>query len=883
MTDERIMQSIVEKCDFLYDDALLSDEKIIEKYLLFFAKQFDPSERSISFAFHTGSLCFDVVSVAALVIGCLAYEFSSNDEILAELKLGDMVLYKRGRYHWGGIQKNSSMSSKTQINYIVLHQDAKGKNGPSTLYIPYDNNKHLVKPYFGTSSVTDGRGVRKNKASRSDFISYILGIPSADVPTTLDLSVVIVANKNEFIEICKHLKIRYNGGNTVELTDIVPVSYYTGTGEQLQIGKNTSKAEAVIKVASKISMARDLVLEKHGNKVIGLLVLDTELLMANSTELYDLLRRKTLKFAYVAAPFNPDFCELVMEQYETAKMFACTKGLLSVSNCEVKSANKLTEELNRQIINIQKNETHIVEVLGYWNWEQYRQLKEKVYAIKQSAWSGEDRDNFILSAMALINLFSTAFFNMCRLEDAISSGRINLAVVSPETRITELMEIAKRSAFMSEKCFEVVSILLETYSFLYDNCPKETALFQFLKSHQSDKIALVIPKAYYAEIFADEFRNNFKNVICVTANRFDRQEKYDIIVVTGDYTGKRFDAIQCYAAPEIALFLYDFEAKTFSFRKSKAIKCERKLDARISGLKGEELVQTMDETDEGSLEISESTIREFSDLDEYVNSMGVFDFRRLAMINDGNENEDYTGTAEVKYIGNFTTGEQILFSKFYSAVVLNQNASVVETSPDKLLPGDILVFTKRNDYTSNIVDQIFNQLLSEKKLNSNVQDAAERAFYWKAALKKYKDSNNLTYRAVAKAMKKSGSSLQEVTIRQWLIEESHIIGPRDLKTMKVIAEVTRDPYLMSDPPGYFEACRIVRHYRREILSLIAKAINDKLSNKKPVHGSAFEVVYDNVEKLSETLELENVFELDEIAIVNNGMVNRPISEAEVLL
>jgi hypothetical protein len=29
------------------------------------------------------------------------------------------------------------------------------------------------------------------------------------------------------------------------------------------------------------------------------------------------------------------------------------------------------------------------------------------------------------------------------------------------------------------------------------------------------------------------------------------------------------------------------------------------------------------------------------------------------------------------------------------------------------------------------------------------------------------------------------------------------------------------------------------------------------------------------------MELEKVFELDETAIINNGMVNRPISEAEV--
>ena len=57
MTDQRIMRSIVEQCDFFYDDALLSKEKIIEKYLIFFARQFDPTEHSVSFAFHTGSLC----------------------------------------------------------------------------------------------------------------------------------------------------------------------------------------------------------------------------------------------------------------------------------------------------------------------------------------------------------------------------------------------------------------------------------------------------------------------------------------------------------------------------------------------------------------------------------------------------------------------------------------------------------------------------------------------------------------------------------------------------------------------------------------------------------------------------------------------------------
>ena len=881
MADDRIIRSIIEKCDFLYDDELLSDEEIIEKYLLFFARQFDPAERSVSFAFHTGSICFDVVSVAALMIGCLAYEFSSNEEILAEIRPGDMVLYKGERYHWDGIQKLSWRSSEPKRDFIVLRQDAKGKNGPSSSYIPYENAKHLIRPYYGSSSVTDGRGVRKDKTNRNDFISHILEIPIEEVPTTLDISVVVVADKNEFIDICKHLKIRYNGEKTVELMDVVPVSYYTGSGEQFQIGKNASKAEAVIKVASKMSMARELVLDKHGNKVIGLMVTNVDLLSSNTAELNDLLRRKTLKFAYVVAPFHAESCELAMDQYESANMFACTRELLSGASHEIREKNKLTIELNRQISNILSRNTDTVHVDSYWDWEKYKTVKEKLYAIKQSNWTGEDRDNFILSTAALINLFSSSYFSMEIMEEAISSGKINLAVISPEKRLNELIEIASRTMSMREQCSEIADSLLEMYSSLHDISPKELALRKFLKDHKDEKIALVVPKAYYSEIFGLAFQNEFENVQSFTANRFDVHEQYDRIIVTGDIIGKRFDALQCFSAPEITLFLYEFEEKTFSYRKRKSVKSERKLNARIKGLKGDEYIRAVEESDESDSDISETTIREFSDLDDFVDSIGTFDIRRLTSGPSGGE---YSSSAEVKFVGTFTTGEQILFSKYYSAVVFDQNEGVVtETSPDKLSPGDILVFTKRNDYTSNIVDQIFDQLMRTKKLSAEVQDAAEKAFYWKAALREYKDTNNLTYRAVAEELKKHGSSLQEVTVRQWLIEESHIIGPRDVKTMGMIAEITQDPYLLSSPEAYFEACRIVRHYRREILSLIAQAINDKLSNKQPVQGSAFEVVYENVEKLSETMELENVFELDDIAIVNNTMVNRPISESEVLM
>ena len=882
MADNKIMRSIVEKCEFLYDDALISEEEIIKAYLIFFATQFDPNEKSVSFVFHTGSVCFDIVSVAALMIGCLNFGFSSNDEILSELKTGDMVLFKDERYRWHGIEKICSKTNDFKTDYIILKQDAKGKNGPLSSYFPYKEYKHLIKPYFGDSSVTDGRGIRKENSNRNDFISYILEISPSDVPSELDLSVVVVADKNKFVEICRHLKIRYKGDKTVELLDIVPVTYYSGNEEQFQIGKNASKAEAVIKVTSKMSTARNLVLDRNGNKVVGIMVTDVDFLSADSAELKDLLRRRTLKFAYIIAPFSVESCELMMEQYESAEIFACTKGLLSDSGHAVKVSNKLTEELNQQISNILTRETKIIRSDGYWSWEQFKAIKDKLFAIKQSNWSGEDRDQFIMSALALINLFSHAFFPLIRMENAIKSGEISFSVVSPEKRIEKLMEIASGASSMKEQCTEITSVLLNLYSDLYDNSPKEEKLLGFLREHKDKKIAIVFPKAYFVDLFAIAFGSEFENVICVTANRFDKSEEYDIVISTGDYIGKRFDAVRCFSAPLITLFLYEYEEKTYSYRRKRAEKSERKLYSRIKRLNDAEYVKETETTEYIDTEITDSVMQEFSDLDEFVKSIGMFDPRKLTTGTGGNR--ECSNTAEVKFIGLFTTGEQILFSKYYSAVVFDQMKGVVtETSPDKLLPGDILIFTKRNDYTHNIVDQIFSQLMRAKKLSSDVQHAAEKASYWKKALREYKDSNELTYRDVTKELQKRGSRLKEVTIRQWLVAESHIIGPKEPETMRIIAEVTKDSDLLDDPEGFFEACRVVRHYRREILSLIARAISDKLSNKHPTHGSEFEVVYKNIEKLSETMELENIYELDNVAVVSNGIVNRPISESEVLM
>lgn len=884
MDNEKLIREMIDKCDIFYDDLLISSEDIIKLYIRFFASSFNKDKKNMSFAFHTGSLCFDVASVAVVMLTCFAYNVVSNEDILSSLNIGDMILFKGERYRWEGIVTGINSGAPVE-KYICIAQDGKGKNGPSKLYVPYQQNKHRVKPYFGSSTVTDGRGIRENKNNRNEFLAYVLNIPESDVPSVLDISVVVLADKGEFIDICQHLNISYGSGKNIQLTDIIPVSYFTESGEEMQIGKNPSKAEAIIKAVSKVSAARDLILDKHSNKVVGLLAINISSMTSNASDFKDLIRRKSLRFVIVTSAYSTESSDLVVKQYEDASIFACTREMLSGISTSVKSHNKLTDELYRQVKNIVGREVKVLEISGGWSWPEYRDIKSNIYTIRKSNWAENEKEEFVLSSLALLNLYTSSFFSMNKLEAAIEKEQINSAVISPQRRLKQLIELSSSSLSMKSVCEVVINRLLMMHERLYQASPKEDALYRLIQDNSGKKIAIIVPKAYYADLFqlywGSEFR--FFKIACCTANRFDPSEQYDLIIVTGDVVGKKFNPLQCYVSTEINMLLYECESKLFKHRKRISDENERKLNARIKGLKDDvyESVISAGNDDSTDEELNES-IKKFSDLDEFVDSVGMFDIRKLMPSNHASGN--YTGTAEVNHVGTFTTGEEILFSKYYSAVVYDRIAQKVkEKSPEKLVPGDVLVFTKRNDYTRNVVDLIFNQLIQNKCLTKDVQEAAEKACYWKKALREFKEKEQLTYRGIAKELKKLGSTLQEITVRQWLDEDSHIVGPRNAETMVLIAKLTQDPYMLAEPQSYFDACRIVRHYRREILNLIAQVINDKLSNKVSEHGSVFEVVYEHVENFSETMELENVFELEQTAIVNCNLVNRPIVETEVLL
>ena len=873
MTADKLANAILNKCDIYYGDALVSKEAIIEKYLAFFADSLVSKERTVNFALHTGSVCFDVISIVAVALGCLSYNLSTNEDIISALQTDDMILFKGQRYRWKGTKVDSGKL------YMVIEQDGKGKNGKSVSFLPLEKNKHLIKPYYGDSLITDGRGVKRRNTNREDFLAFAFDVDVAEIPTQIDVSIVIVAERSTFGEICKQVRIVYGEGKAVGLLDIIPAAYYTSGGEEYQFGLNPTKAEPVLKVTNKISTARDLVLDKHGNKVVGLLVTGGVSLLENGSELADLLRRKTLRFAHVTSPMKAGIGEHILDLYEGASVFACTKELLSRNNQTIRSVNPFTSELHRQIMNVIHNAVTPIRIADGWSWDVYRRAKNAVLIIKQSNWQDSAKDDFVVMAHGLINLLNTAVFSMEEMENAVGEGRINQAVISPRERIAKLWDIADRAGAMQEHCVAVVDMLEHMYQARLKVCPKADALEKYIREHKGTQIAIIVPKAYYADILRTTHPEYFQdeNVICVTANRFDARQKFDAVLCVGEINNRRFDPLQCLAARNIDVFLYECEDKIFTFRKKKHQEYERALNRRIGAIRVSDDLDVEDVSAEAELE---TDVQQFATLDEYIDSFNVFDIRKFAYA--GACGGGYVPVSEVRFVGAFVTGEQIFFSKYYSAVVFDSaSGNVVEKSPEQLLPGDVLVFVKRDDYTKNIVDFIYERLLREGRLGQGAIDSYEKSQYWKEALREYKEVNGFTYRKVAQKMREAGSKMQEVTIRQWLIEDSHIVGPRNERTMEFIAAVTQDPHLLADPHGFFVACGAVRHDRRKILDLIAKAINDKLSGNLPPEGSVLSIVYDNVDSLSETLELECISELDEAINININLVNTPITEAEV--
>lgn len=870
------MKKLIDKCDLYFEGHIISKELLIKNYADFLASNFE-KKHNVAISLHTGSVCFDIITVLFAAISNIMYNQDNAEDYVLSLNVGDMVLYKKTRCKFEGI---TILQGETQRRAILYSENKRQGRVEGCKNFVSEDWWNKISPYNGDATNLDARGIRTDNKKRNDFLATVFEMSADEIPAFIKKSSVIVMNRDRSERIIGNLEICYDS-KRIKIIEIMPVSYCS-ENEEYPYGGNPGKIEPAIKITNSISNARSIVTGTwQGNKVwnndvVGVSIIGFSAVSRARAEVSEMMKRRKLKYVFVSFNISSEDGETLLDEVDDASVFACTTEYLLNSSFPIVEENPYTLELDKQVASVINHETIPLPVKTFdCDWNMYKKVQIALARLRHSGY--KEAEDFVPLAYSVMNLMITSVFPFQLMETLVESG--NLEVESPFQRILRLTDmIAAFSGESKDAAKSILEFLEDGYTKLLTYSPKEQALFDLLSKFRNQKVAIIVPKAYYADILHSlnvlDYFEDATQLYISTANKFDYAQQYDVIVAIGAFWGKKFDPFRSRAASAIYVIVSAVEENIFKYRKKLADTIERKFNkcAKVPVEYNADTAETYsdDATDE---EISE-VINSASNVTEYINK--IFETKALDLLN--NTSSAHYSTTEISHIATCADGENVFFTKKYRAYVFDSvKEDVIEVSVDKLSPGDTVIFKSNNSETKDIVTALLDTYIDEYRTTSeDIQIAYLKARYWKEVLRKYRTDNNLSFKELSRQMEIYGSKKHEVTIQSWLAEDSYIVGPQDIEAYVAIAEMTHDADMLADPKSFCVACEKIRSIRVGILKLIAKTIISKYSGKLSAEDDMAKVVSENIDNISTLVQIETISPAtDKKAPIN--MVNRPIT------
>jgi hypothetical protein len=340
-----------------------------------------------------------------------------------------------------------------------------------------------------------------------------------------------------------------------------------------------------------------------------------------------------------------------------------------------------------------------------------------------------------------------------------------------------------------------------------------------------------------------------------------------MVIAVGNISGKRFDAIRCRSAQQVNVLLYDAEKYRYKKRIRDAKMAEHIMNKRSTISADEEYV-------EEPIGIDENELQEVSKIDEEISN-----YISTASIKAVSNNNDAVGgrsMAEIVAVAKFDTDEVAFFTKNYKAYVLDEaENSVKEVPVADLAEGDIVVFTRSTSKTRDIVEVLLRDMIKNQLVSPEVEKAYYKSREWKTTLIDHMKSTGSSAKVIADEMISNGVSVQEITIRGWLDEESHTVRPQRLDSIQQIALIAGNDELFDSAEVCFDAGGQIYKIRRQILKAIGQAILGEVVGKTDVSDSMAEAISSRIKNAAVTLQIESItFLHDEVPI---NTINRPIT------
>lgn len=851
------LKNILEKCDIYLDEHLISKEPILRSFWDFLSGESSKQENKGSIVLHLGSVCFDAIALVWATFAVILGNSTDVEKIVRSIRKGGQVLYRGERGEFKGIEIDS-----TGKEWAIIWQGNRGTRKVGR------KSWGMIVPYQGNSKRYDGRGIRTKNMNREIFLSEVLECDKMDIPSITDSSVIFVMDRHRAERFLNGIEIKY-GGIQIRILDLVTASYFTENNEY-PYGGNAGKNEAMIKFTSKISTGLDMTYESDGNNHLGMFVCGNSIIENGITEIPMLMNRESLHFSVLSGGMDISCDKELLSQYQEAGVFACTKDRLSVYGHSQDVNNILTRELKRQVNAVMHQKIFTEIFSGYISWEKYKEFKTSLALIKQDIIDENEKSEIIISAWSLMNLFMTAPFLLGEMEEEIQTGKIG--VDFPMKRMTDLENKLERLPQHLISTGKIIQDVLETlYYARCEHSVKRDYIISYLNENYHKKIAIVVPKAYYADILRDcVFKNcnkELKNVEIVSATRFDGTRTYDAILIVGSFYHKKFDMFRCLAAPQIIALLYDSEAIVFQAKKKRGIDREHILNNRqgVTNTEYSESEITLTNAGEEVFKIDEEIIRYNEEI-----ITTKFD----TAVRHGNYDLS-TPFADVSTLVRFENGEGAMLTKRYEAYVLNSEKGEVEQKKaDQLKAGDNLVFLNRDNDTRDIVDYILNELISSKKLSPQMIKFHSMSNQWKTDLANYISRTGESPARIAKKMIANGVKVQPGTIICWLDEDTHTVGPRNIESLEQIALLTENTDMFDHANDYFEACRQVRKLRISILKELGAAIIRTIEGENINAGLIPSEIHKKLDTMAMVLRIDSIVKTTRT--VPAYLTNRPL-------
>lgn len=871
--NDNSLPTFIDRLHITLNDEVLLSGGMIKSFVTFLTEFSRKKGHNIGFVMHLGTPEFDALLISYFVIYLFEKQSLTVDKLIDSLNIGDMVVYDNSRFRYQG------KTILDMIEYVELKKEAKSGDS-ETRKVP-KNLWKLIKPYEGSATSEDGRGIRTNRKSniRKAFLKDILEIQEDYQTLIINTSITLLMNKQLADYYISNISFIANG-QTLKLNDLINISYFTESNE-FPYPNNVGKTEANLKITDNVLVLDNLVHEKGGNKLLGVGIIGEN--------------QYSRAFSVLESYYNKDNLDFVMTSdllvncdpikikniRPKPKVFAVTPSYLKSRNFgeyQLKGNDRRKGSLNEKLVKYLGGllviNRQLETVSSTITSDMYSEFNYKLRRIKYSQLDNINLNKFVINAYSIMKFCNDTLVPIEFIEKLIERGIIR--VESFEKRFEELHELANNNFYGYENDVKrIIEIIEEKLSSVRDTSQKGTIFFHIFKNNQnfnSENTDVILDKAYYVLALKEYIKEyNIKymsNVNFFSKNQYKsgmKAKPRNCIIFTSPFLDDIHNNFKCMNTYHHITIIYKHELDKYNYIKRKYLEWKRSINDLI-GLTQDMTIEMQEEPNDEK-EIFEELL-----LDRIVNEF----YKKPIDFNDyRGTSSAYQSTIETELFVLFDNNTQGFFTKYFTAYVLKKQSNgelkVVEKSISFLESGDKIVFNKRNDKRLDVIDEMLENFV-KKSEDKNLKQAYTNSKVWREKLNNYRETNNYTKAELSRNLILHGASVQIETILRWLDDSVNMVGPSSELDLKSIGRLINDEDLIKNSRKYYNSFKVVRKNRKIIMKELAIYLNNVVAKKD--NSYLPESIRENASDIVEVLTIEYIEKAKHV--VPTRLTNRPL-------